>query len=99
MCCIFTSLALLGPRFAILIWWLYDPGRWDRAFDTWIWPVLGFFFLPWTTLMYVIVRPGTVTGFDWVWLGFAVVVDILMYTGGGYTNRDRIPGYAQGYTD
>jgi hypothetical protein len=99
MCCIFTSLALLGPRFAILIWWLADPGRWDRAFDTWIWPVLGFFFLPWTTLMYVIVRPGTVTGFDLVWLGLAVVVDILMYTGGGYTNRDRIPGYAQGYTD
>jgi hypothetical protein len=98
MCCIVTSLALLGPRFAILVWWLIDPGRWDRAFDTWIWPVLGFFFLPWTTLMYVIVRPGTVTGFDWVWLGLALVVDILMYTGGGYGNRDRMPRSSSQYT-
>jgi hypothetical protein len=94
MCCVFTSLALLGPRFAILIWWLFDPGRWDRAFDTWIWPVLGFFFVPWMTLMYVLVRPGGLIGFDWVWLGLALACDILTFTGGGYGNRDRVPYYS-----
>jgi hypothetical protein len=100
MCCIFTSLAVLGPRFAIFIWWLADPGRWDRAFDTWIWPLLGFVFLPWTTLMYVIVRPaGGVVGFDWIWLGLAVACDILTYTGGGYGNRDRMPGYSSQYAE
>jgi hypothetical protein len=99
MCCIFTSLVVLGPRFGILVWWLYDPGRWDRAFSYWIWPTLGFFFLPWLTLMYVVVRPGTVEGFDWFWLALALLADILSYTGGGYGNRNRMPGYtpSQGY--
>jgi hypothetical protein len=93
MCCFFTTLVLLGPRAAILIWWLIYPVRWQLAFDTWIWPLLGFIFVPWTTLMYVLVAPGGVIGFDWVWIALAVVADIGMYAGGGYGNRDRIPGY------
>ncbi|UCC61721.1 MAG: hypothetical protein JSV36_13060 [Anaerolineae bacterium] len=93
MCCFFTTLMLLGPRAAILIWWLVYPVRWQLAFDTWIWPLLGFIFVPWTTLMYVLVAPGGVIGFDWVWIALAVVADIGMYVGGGYGNRDRIPGY------
>ena len=31
-----------------------------------IWAILGFIFLPWTTLMYVMVIPGGIVGFDWV---------------------------------
>ena len=92
MCCFFTTLLLLGPRAAILIWWLINPVRWQATFDTWIWPLLGFIFVPWTTLMYVLVAPGGVIGFDWVWIALAVVADIGMYAGGGYGNRDRIPG-------
>jgi hypothetical protein len=41
--------------------------------------------------MYVIVSPGGVTGFDWFWIGLAVISDIGMYVGGGYGNRDRVP--------
>jgi hypothetical protein len=93
MCCFFTTLVLLGPRAAILIWWLVQPVRWQAAFDTWIWPLLGFIFVPWTTLMYVLVAPGGVLGFDWVWIALAVLADIGTYVGGGYGNRDRIPGY------
>ena len=93
MCCILSALALLGPRFAIIVWWIADPERWDRSFDTWLWPVLGFVFLPFTTLMYVVVRPGGVSGFDLVWIGLAVVADVAMYSGSGYGNRDRVPGY------
>ena len=92
MCCFFTTLLLLGPRAAILIWWLLQPVRWQAAFPSFIWPLLGFIFVPWTTLMYVLVAPGGVIGFDWVWLGLAVIADIGMYVGGGYGNRDRIPG-------
>jgi hypothetical protein len=99
MCCAFTTLVVLGPRAFILFWWLYNPGRFDRSFDSWIWPVLGFFFLPWLTLMYVGVRPGGIEGFDWIWLGLALLVDIGSYGGGGYGNRNRMPGYtpSQGY--
>ena len=93
MCCILSALALLGPRFAIIIWWIADPERWERSFDGWLWPVLGFVFLPFTTLMYVVVRPGGVSGFDLVWIGLAVVADVAMYSGSGYGNRDRMPGY------
>ena len=56
--------------------------------------LLGLVFLPWTTLMYVIVAVGGVTGFDWVWIGLAVISDIVSYSGSVYGNRDRIPGYA-----
>ena len=93
MCCFFTALVFLGPRAGILIWWLINPARWQAAFDSLIWPLLGFIFLPWTTLMYVLVVPvDGIVGFDWIWLGLAVLADISMYAGGGYGNRDRIPG-------
>jgi len=91
MCCFFTSLMLLGPRFGILVWWLMSPLRWELAFDSFIWPFLGFLFLPWTTLMYVGIGMNGLTGFDWVWMGLAVLSDIGMYAGGGYGNKDRLP--------
>jgi hypothetical protein len=95
MCCFITSLVLLGPRFATLVWWLINPVRFNLAFSNFILPLLGLIFLPWTTLMYLIVwSPITgVVGFDWVWLGLAVVADVVSYGGGAYGNRERIPGY------
>ncbi|MEJ2600145.1 MAG: hypothetical protein P8Z00_17560 [Anaerolineales bacterium] len=93
MCCFFTTLLLLGPRAAVLIWWLIRPVYYMTVFGTWIWPLLGLIFLPWVTLMYLIVAPGGIIGFDWVWLGLAFLADIGTYGGGGYGNRERIPGY------
>ena len=95
MCCLATILVILGPRIGILFWWLADQARWNLAFDTFLWPLLGFLFVPWTTLMYVLVFPGGVDGFDWVWLGLAFLADIFSYAGGGYTNRDRMKGYGR----
>ena len=93
MCCFFTTLVLLGPRVAGVLWWLVQPVRWQTAFNgSWLWPVLGLIFVPWLTLMYVIVAPGGIVGFDWVWLGLALVGDIGSYSGGGYGNRKRL-GY------
>ena len=93
MCCLFTTLVLLGPRVAGAIWWLVQPVRWQTAFNgSWLWPVLGLVFVPWLTLMYVLVAPGGIVGFDWVWLGLALVGDIGSYSGGGYGNRKRL-GY------
>jgi hypothetical protein len=94
MCCLFTTLVLLGPRVAILVWGLAQPARWELAFSTFVWPLLGFLFFPWTTLMYVAVAPAGVTGFDWFWIVVAVLVDISSYTGGAYGNRDRIRRYS-----
>ena len=44
--------------------------------------------------MYVIVFPGGITGFDWIWLGLGLLADISSYAGGGWGNRNRIPGYS-----
>lgn len=95
MCCFFTALVLFGPRLAILIWWLVNPVRWAAAFTgSFIWPLLGFIFLPWTTIMYVIVFPRGVVGFDWIWLGLGLLIDISSHLGGGWGNRERMPGYS-----
>ena len=73
MCCAFMTLLLLGPRFFGTLWWLIQPVRWQTAFSSffsgglwWIWPILGIIFLPWTTIMFVIVVPGGVAGWDWL---------------------------------
>ena len=95
MCCFFTILVFLGPRIAGIIWWLVQPLRWQTAFNnSWLWPVLGLIFLPWLTLMYVIVAPGGIVGLDWLWLALALIADIASYSGGGYGNRDRL-GYGR----
>ena len=88
MCCFLTTLVLLGPRIAALVWWLFWPLRWNAAFSSIIWPILGIIFVPWTTLMYVIIFP--VAGFwDWLFLILAIIADVASYGGGGYGNRDR----------
>jgi hypothetical protein len=93
MCCFFTTLVLLGPRVAVMIWWLMRPGYFMLVFGSFIIPLLGLFFLPWTTLMYLILGGTPIFGLDFLWLGLAILADIGMYAGGGYANRDRIPGY------
>jgi hypothetical protein len=99
MCCAFLGLVLLGPRIVGAFWWLFQPLRWEAAFLGWIgwwwiWPVLGLIFLPWTTIMYVLVAPLGIVGLDWLWLALAVVADIASYGGG--VGRRQLPGY-QGY--
>jgi hypothetical protein len=93
MCCAIAVLFALGPRAAIPVWWLFDQLRWAAAFDTFIWPFLGFLLAPWTTLMYVAVFPAGITGFDYLFLGLGVVFDVFSWFGGGYTNRDRMRSY------
>ena len=53
MCCLALSAGFIGPRFALLIWWIFGS-KVDAAFSSWIWPLLGLLFLPWTTLAYVL---------------------------------------------
>ena len=91
--CFFLSLLLFGPRIVIIFWWLFEPLRWSAAFDTFLLPFLGFLFLPWTTLMYVLVAPGGLDGLDWLWIGLAVAADLASYGAGAIGGRGRVPGY------
>ena len=88
-CCLFAT-ALAGmPRLAFLLWWLFQPARIQATFDNFLVAALGVVFLPWTTLMYVLVAPGGIAWFDWLWLGLALVIDIGTYTGGGRAEQQR----------
>ena len=94
MCCFFASLVFFGPRLAFLVYWLIAPIRVNAAFAAfnlpWLVGILSIIFAPWTALMYVVVFP--LGGFDWIWLGFGVMLDVLSYVG-GYHKRQGIPGY------
>jgi hypothetical protein len=94
MCCIFTILLFLGPRVAGIVWWIARPLRWVgesslSAFDSFIWPVLGLLFAPWTTLMYVITFSNGIHGVEWLLMGIAVLADLGSYAGGA-GNRKRV---------
>jgi hypothetical protein len=50
--------------------------------------VLGFVFLPWTTLMFVLVAPfGNVSGADWFWLFLGFLLDLSALATGGMGRR------------
>jgi hypothetical protein len=90
MCCFFTALLFAGPRLAILVWYIIQPLYVNGAFDKFIWGFLGWLLLPWTTLMYIMIYPGGIIGFDWILLGLGVFADIAGYLG-GYRERARVP--------
>ena len=55
MPCLLTLLALVTPRFVIVVLWLFAD--WFAGqFDTVLWPILGLLFLPTTLLWYVAVQ-------------------------------------------
>jgi hypothetical protein len=87
--CLFFGLLLFGPRLVGVLWWLFQPLRWDASFATFLIPLLGLVFLPWTTVMYVLVAPGGIHGLDVIWLLLAVLADVASYGGGVYGRSRR----------
>lgn len=89
MCCLAGVMALVGPRVAAFLWWIFDQDRWAFAFDSFWVGLIGFLFVPWLTLAWVLVAPGGVRGFDYVVIALAAILDLLSYTSGGYSGRQR----------
>lgn len=81
MCCLALTAGFLGPRIALFIWWLFG-NKVDVAFDTWIWPLLGLVFLPWTTLAYVVAWGpiDAVSGAGWLLVALGFAADIATYS-------------------
>ena len=97
-----TAAVASFSRIMLLMAWFARPALMDAAFGTFIIPCLGFLFLPFTTLMYVLLIQGVggIQGFDWLWLGLAAILDIASIGAAGATNRDRIPtGYPGSYEE
>lgn len=83
--------AALSPRLALFLVWLFDNPRMEAAFDSFWVPLLGFFFLPWTTLAWAVAYAPVkgVSGFGWFLVIFAFFVDISTYTGGARARRQQ----------
>ena len=76
-------LAFFGPRVVLFILWLFSSYL-SRAFETALWPLLGFFFLPATTLAYAIAQNefGGLNGLGIVVLLIGLAVDVGLLGGG-----------------
>jgi hypothetical protein len=81
MCCLVLLATGLGPRIALLAWWIFGD-KVDAAFGSWAWPLLGLIFLPWTTLFYVIAWSPVigVDGAEWLFVVLGVVLDVATYS-------------------
>ena len=88
MCCLALTAGFLGPRIALFAWWIFGD-KVDLAFDTWIWPLLGLIFLPWTTLAYVLVWSPVVevSGGEWFVVALGFVADVVTYSSRAAASR------------
>ena len=77
MGCVVGCIALIFPRLVLASIFLLS-GYLGRAYETTIWPLLGFFFMPFTTLAYAwaVNTNGTVTGIYLVVVVIAVLMDL-----------------------
>src|SRR3954465_3560375 len=78
MGCLFAMFAGLFPRLALFIVWVARPALVAAAFNTWLIPLLGIIFLPFATLMYVILyTPGFgLTAWEWLWVILPGIFDV-----------------------
>jgi hypothetical protein len=83
MPCLVALLAMFAPRLAIFLVWLLSDYL-GRAYHTVIWPVLGFLFMPYTTLAYAwaVNANGSVRGVYLAVVVLAVLVDLGVVEGG-----------------
>ena len=90
MPCLLVVIALMVPRVTMVVIFLLT--QWfQAAFSDWVWPVLGFVFMPYTTLAYmaaVLNTSGPLTP-GWVVLIIIAVVVDMGHWGGGYRWRGR----------
>ena len=90
MPCLVGCLAMLTPRIVIFLIWLFS-GYMERAYDTKIWPLLGFLFMPLTTLAYAwsMNTYHEVRGLGLVVVVLAVLFDLGLIGGGGAASHKR----------
>ena len=90
MPCLIGCLALGTPRFAIVLVVIFSNYI-GRAYETVLWPFIGFLLMPLTTLAYAwaINTRGSVAGIHLAVVVVAVLVDLGLVGGGGAAARRR----------
>lgn len=85
MCCIFALIGLIVPR-VFMVFIALLTNWFGMAFDSVLWPVLGWIFLPYTTLAYMAAMINNNHHLDGWWvvlLVFAVLADVGILGGSG----------------
>jgi hypothetical protein len=91
--CLLVALALLTPRLVMVLMWLFSDYL-SHAYGTWVWPLLGFFVLPTTTIAFAIAQNefGGFRGWGAVITILGVLFDVGVLGGArgrGILRRDR----------
>jgi hypothetical protein len=97
--CLIALATFISARLAIFLTWIFQNERMTAAMPSGLVGVLGFLFLPWTTLAYTwcyAYTPGVsanagVTGIGWFIVILAFLVDLGSY---GSSDRYRRQRYA-----
>jgi hypothetical protein len=92
MPCLLTLVILMFPRIILVLMWLFSNYL-DRAYHGLVIPLLGFIFLPITTIAYAwMVNSGLpIAGVNLIILIIAVLLDAGSHgSGAGYYRRRRI---------
>jgi hypothetical protein len=90
MPCLLLFIILGFPRVALVLMWLFSTYL-QRAFHGLLLPVLGFIFLPLTTIVYAWeLNSGMPTaGINLLWLLLAVIIDLGGLGGGAHRQSRR----------
>jgi hypothetical protein len=90
MPCLLTIVVLMFPRVILFLMWLFTSYL-DRAYHGILIPLLGFFFLPITTIVYawMVNNNMPLDGFNLVILIVAVLLDAGSHGGGARYYRRR----------
>lgn len=84
MGCLIALAVLLLPRTIMVVLWLFSDYL-STAFGTWLWPLIGFFLLPTTTLAYAVAenRYDGIAGVGLVLVILGALLDLGALGGGG----------------
>lgn len=91
MGCVFAVIGAITPRLLMALILIFT-GWFGRAYQTFYWPLLGFFFMPYTTLAYMAAMLKNDHSLSGGWLALfivAVIVDCGHWGHGGATCRRR----------
>lgn len=90
MGCLLALLAGFAPRVALILVWIFTDLV-DRAFGSFIIPLIGLVVFPYATLFYVLAYAPVigVSGFGWVFVVIGFIFDIAHWAGGEASRRQR----------
>jgi hypothetical protein len=100
--CLLAFSAAVAPRLVLILAWIFGS-RWDSVWQgDFLMPLLGIIFLPYTTIMYLLVwspaigGAGNIEGWDWLWIIMGLFLDFMKWSQ-MFTNRKEAAKQTQKY--